>query len=774
MFKATFLVALSDLRRRWLQTALVFFVIGAAATVLMLALTVWSASSQPYERALDEANGPHAWFFGGQTDLENIAARQAGVAGTTDIYTVSLNFTVNVGTDRHPVRFWDTGSELSTVRPALLTKGSWLSPEGQNEVVIGAGFAADADFSVGDEIVITSDSGRTALNIVGVAANFERSPYPTTGPAVFHVMPETFERLTEGRTNAWMLGVRLEDAAGSEAFIDEVRAEFPRPPFTVSWQEVRDRVSETNSANLIFLIVFSVFAAVAAGLIIANTIGGQVLAQYREIGLLKSVGFTPGGVSGLLLLENLLIALPAALIGAALGFGLSPLFLNSVADLFNSSAFPDFNPVNVVVVIVAVTAIVAVFTAIPAWRAGRLSTMRALTRSLSADGSQPSLAAKAAAWLRLPPLLVIAIKDAFSRPLRATLTIAALTLAVMTVTFALAVDATLVAARDDPGLLGGAPFELQVTPRTMSDDDTEALIKSRPEVETYVKRAWLEADIVGRDEHINMSGLARDYEEIGYRIADGRMFSGPDEAVLGLGLAGRLNLGVGDTITFLLWGSDRLELPVVGTYVENEDSGRRMMFDVETITDIHPNPRFVSFGLKLAPGADEAAVRQSLLEDRSGAIDVDDLIQDWEEAAQETRREFRTILFSLNGVILSIAVVSLLTTLLFTVRERQRDVGILKSIGLTPVQVVASFMIGSVVFALVASAVGIPAGTLATSALFDYAAKEEGWPAGIGETPSGTWIALTVILTVAVTVIGSALPAISAGRSRVIDALRHE
>jgi putative ABC transport system permease protein len=772
MLRAASLQAFADLRHRWVQTALVFFVVAAAATVLMLALTVWRASSEPYEQALDKANGPHAWFFGGRSDLLRIAQRD-GVVGFAGPYTVSYNFSVTVGTERHPVRFWDTGAELPEVAPVLLTKGRWLAPDGQDEVVIGAGFARDAGFEVGDDIVVTDEAGRTALHIVGIAANLERAPYPVWGPAVFHVLPSTMERLINGHVNAWMLGVRLEDASASEQFISQVRADYPAV-ITVPWQEVRDTVNDVNTGNVVFLSVFSGFALLAVGFIIANAIGGQVLAQFREIGLLKAVGFTPGQVTGLLLLENTLIAVPAALIGAALGFALSPLFLRSVASLFDASAFPAFDPLILGIVVAGVALITMIFTAVPAWRAGRLSTLRALTAGVKAEGSRPSLPAKIASRLRLPPLMVIAAKDAFSRPLRAVLTIGSLTLAVMTVTLALVLDATLVAAKDDPGLLGQQPFELQVDPRTMSNDDAEALISAHPEVERYVKRAWFEVDIGQRYQHVGTWGLTGDYLEIGYPIHEGRMFSGPGEAVLGLGLARELNLGVGDTITFLLWGETRLELPVVGTYVEDSNSGRMIMFDLATVEEIVPDPAYVSFGVKLLPGTDAEAVRQSLQRDGGDGIDVDNLAQDWVDSVQENRKEIRAIVFPLNGVLLAVAVVSLLTSLLFTVRERQRDIGILKSIGLTPVQVVSAFVMGSTMFALLAAVIGLPAGVFLTNILLDFAAQRDGLPTGIAQTPSIGWLLLVVPVAVAVTVIGSALPAMQAGRSRITDALRYE
>lgn len=779
MLRATLQQAFSDLRHHWVQTVLVFVVIAAATTVGMLAITVWRSTGESYERALEKANGPHAWFFGSSSDLAQIARREEAV-GTAGPYAVSLNFTVYVRQDRHAVGFWATGAELPETSPALLTEGRWLSSDGKNEVVIGGGFAEVAGFDVGDEIVVPSATGQNALTIVGIAANFQGAPYHASGPAVFHVLPETFDDLARGRINSWVLGVRLENAGDSERFIEDVSAEYPAP-FTRSWQEVRVHIKDRNSANLIFLTVFSVFALLAVGFMIANAIGGRVLAQFRQIGLLKAVGFTPGGVTALLLLENLVLAIPGAVIGAALGLVLSRLFLGPVAVVFNESAVPPIDPAVALVVIGGVAFITMVFTALPAWQAGRVSTVRAVTTGLLAEGSRPSIPGKVATMLRLPPLLVVAMKDAFSKPLRAALTIGALTLAVMTVAFALAVDATLVAARDDPGLVGGAPFDLEVVPEELSNDETEALIKARSEVESYVKRVWFEVAIPGRHQNLMTLGLARDYEEIGYPIADGRMISGPDEAVLGLGLARRLGLGVGDTVTFLpgwRWapvsGETRFELPVVGTYVTDHDQGRMIMFDLETVKEIEPDPQFANFGVSLAPGTDIEAVRRSLEQAAGGAITIDNVAQDWRDDLEDSRREIRTVLYSLNGVLLAIAAVNLLATLLLTVRERQRDVGIMKSIGMTPVQVVSAFVMGSVVFALVAAAIGIPAGTFLTGVLFGLVGREEGWAEGIGQTPGIGWLALTALVAVAVAVLGSALPALQAGRSRITDALRYE
>ena len=63
----------------------------------------------------------------------------------------------------------------------------------------------------------------------------------------------------------------------------------------------------------------SLAALLAVGFIIANAIGGRILASRRDIGLLKAAGFTPGGVTALFVVENLLVAGAASVVGTGAG-----------------------------------------------------------------------------------------------------------------------------------------------------------------------------------------------------------------------------------------------------------------------------------------------------------------------------------------------------------------------------------------------------------------------------------------------------------------------
>ena len=104
------------------------------------------------------------------------------------------------------------------------------------------------------------------------------------------------------------------------------------------WHDLRDSVTSDNRLYVVLLSVFSGFALLAAVLVIANAIAGRVLAQFRAIGLLKAIGFTPGGVLALYLGEHLALGLVAGAVGLVIGAQIAPVFQNELATSADDDA----------------------------------------------------------------------------------------------------------------------------------------------------------------------------------------------------------------------------------------------------------------------------------------------------------------------------------------------------------------------------------------------------------------------------------------------------
>ena len=129
-----------------------------------------------------------------------------------------------------------------------------------------------------------------------------------------------------------LLELQLADRDASGAFVDGVRRRY-RPDAVEAWDWRQDRqdVIDRTSTSSVVLGSASLAALLAVGFIVANAIGGRILASRRDIGLLKAAGFTPGGVTALFVVENVILARAAGVVGTALGIALSPLMLEPTA-----------------------------------------------------------------------------------------------------------------------------------------------------------------------------------------------------------------------------------------------------------------------------------------------------------------------------------------------------------------------------------------------------------------------------------------------------------
>ena len=87
---------------------------------------------------------------------------------------------------------------------------------------------------------------------------------------------------------------------------------------------MRDTITDQARTNTIIIGVNTLLALFAVGFTVATVISGRVLAQRREIGLLKAIGLTPRGVVALLVAEYAALALAAGVLGLVAGTVIAP------------------------------------------------------------------------------------------------------------------------------------------------------------------------------------------------------------------------------------------------------------------------------------------------------------------------------------------------------------------------------------------------------------------------------------------------------------------
>jgi putative ABC transport system permease protein len=432
-------LAARDLRHRPAQAVLVLLVIAAAATTLTLGLALHGVTSQPYQRTRAATAGPDVVVSafgqnGGSAASLMALARAPGVTGHSGPYPLASPVLRAHG---HAVAVQAEGRDPApaSIDQPKLTQGSWVRP---GEVVVERSFADVLGIRAGDRVTL---NGRP-FRVAGIAVTAALPSYPMESPGQIwlpradarSLAPSPQSHATSGQPQPpdFLLNLRLADPAAARAFANA--HETPGLAM-MAWQDTRDQDATLVTNSQQDLLIGSWLLGLLAAASVAVLVGGRMAEQTRRVGLLKAVGGTPGLVAAVLLAENLFLAMIAAAAGLAAGRLAAPLLTSPGAGLVGTPGAPSLTVPAIALVAAAALTVAMIATLVPAIRAARTSTIRALAGAARPPRRRAGLIAASA---RLPVPLLLGLRLAARRPRRAVLSAASIAITVTTIVAVLA------------------------------------------------------------------------------------------------------------------------------------------------------------------------------------------------------------------------------------------------------------------------------------------------------------------------------------------------
>ena len=536
------------------------------------------------------------------------------------------------------------------------------------------------------------------------------------------------------------------------------------------WHDAKESAVFRVQLTFVFLSAFSLFAILATVLIVVSVVSSTVLSQIRQIGVLKAIGFTGRQVSFLYIGQYAILSLVGTALGFALGLVLAPLPLQSVTVSLGTNFHPPFSFMLMVLVFSIIPGGTILAAGMAARRGAKANIIKAIAVGAEAPIRKSFWGARLAERLGAPMALVLGLNDAFVRPLRALLTGLNLTLGVMGIVFGLALSDTLQAYRENPALLG-VVYDATVTRQESTDARTRRILGQAPGVDAFYgeKQLQVQARSGGT---FTMRAVEGDLSAFSFHISEGRYFQpNTNEAIVGRGLLDWLGLQLGDTLTLTLEDDERhaVTWTIVGVYPEPADAGQRMMVGLSSASGLDRHALPDTYYLKLASGADTIKLRAYLEPDKESDLSLI-LV---EEAIPSSVIYLQLAVFMLGGILIGIAVVNVFITSLLATQEKLRVVGILKTVGMVPAQVVAMINTAAGALGLLAVLVGIPVGLALTGGMLTALSNVYGF--GQVKLSFDVWVvALLIPLIVFISLVGSYIPARWAARLSIVRVLREE
>ena len=292
----------------------------------------------------------------------------------------------------------------------------------------------------------------------------------------------------------------------------------------------------------------------------------------------------------------------------------------------------------------------------------------------------------------------------------------------------------------------------------------EALgITEKGDIATIAPKLYVNTEVRGTS--ILVVGVAPQEEKkikTWWRVQEGKYLEGADQALVGALAAELLKLNAGDTIA--LNGTSVTIAGILEETGSNEDyqvfapietvqrafdkEGLVSSIDVRALCSACPVEMIADDINSNIPGVRAIAVKQ-VAKTEMGMIE-----------------KINNLMFALASITLAIGCFGVVNTMMTSVHERIKDIGIMRAVGASRSQIVKAFIYESIIVGIIGGILGYAAGTLLAYAVGPLIFQ------GTAITYVPKYFLLSLVLAILVAVAATVYPAIHATRIKVADAFR--
>ena len=732
-----------------------------------------------------------------------------------------------------PPKFALSWVENPTANRLRILEGNGRPPAGPGEVVVDLTTAQAHDIELGQEVDVAFENGKGRFQVVGLATSASQTDFGSSSILLFEYR-ETQRLLgLEGEITA--IVIQAEENLTAEMLVERIEAILPEGLTASTGEQLEQSALEELETGLGFfntaLLVFAGVAILVGAFIIQNTFRIIVAQRLRELALLRAIGATSRQIVRMVATEAVLVGLAAS----ALGVGAGVLLAYGMREALGvvGFSFPRGDLVVeprtailgmvVGVVITVASALLPAFKAssvppVAALRAGAGHTKRASLRnraiigmsvtSLGTVGLVVGLVWLGITWVGIGALLLflgvailsplvarpagsflgwplprlfglpglLAKENTRRQPRRTAATASALMIGIALVSF-VAVFSSSISESVRQSLLQTFAADLTITSVNFTTGVSPEFVDQLHGIDDLNAVSPVRIGTVrittadgSQEEVTNIAAIdPATVEQVWATGADPGIEAVVEGMIVETNLLEDRGWSVGDSLTLEFPSGEAIDLEISGTLASQAFGG--ILISEERFLRYYP---LTAAALVLAAVADDAELDVVQQRVQEVASDYPLLqIQTKSEFAAGFENQIGQLVAVFNGLLalaIVIAILGITNTLALSITERVREIGLLRAVGMVRRQVRRMVRWEAVIVAVFGAVLGVVLGGVL------------GWAVRLALADDGLEVfslpamqlAVYVALAGVAGVIAAILPARSASRIKILDALAYE
>lgn len=208
-------------------------------------------------------------------------------------------------------------AKVLTIDKAI-AEGKWLDPNDAHGVVVGRGLARTLALKEGSELVVLSQGADGSMandlfHIRGILLNVASG----TDRGAVYMTDGMFRELMAFPEGAHRIVVRTPPGTDLEAGTKVVAGLAPDADVK-NWKKLNPFMAQMLEAVKVQVKVIYFVLYIAVAILVLNAMLMAIFERIREFGVLKAIGYGPGQVFVLMMLEGLFQAVVATVVGSVL------------------------------------------------------------------------------------------------------------------------------------------------------------------------------------------------------------------------------------------------------------------------------------------------------------------------------------------------------------------------------------------------------------------------------------------------------------------------